>query len=59
MFMVGCVGHGGSLVLIWKKKVEVGIQNYSIRHNKNTGMDFQTKFMSFYGNPEVAQKEKW
>jgi hypothetical protein len=64
MFVVDSVGRSGGLILLWKYKANVTIQNYSRRHiNATTSLGkggCLWKFTWFYGHPETAKRrEAW
>ena len=63
MFVVGGVGKGGGLTLLWKEGWGIEIQNYSNRHiNAVVSPTNSTPwlFTGFYGHPEVHKRvEAW
>jgi exonuclease III len=64
MFVVDSVGRSGGLILLWRNKMDVSIQNYSRRHINvvvtNGRLGNTWKFMGFYGHLDTAKrKEAW
>jgi len=64
VFTVDCKGRSGGLILLWKKEIEVEIQNYSRRHINAviqcSNEDPKWKFTRFYGHPDAnRRREAW
>jgi len=62
IFMVDCKGRSGGLILMWKTKIEVDIQNYSKRHINTviqcSHEEPKWKFTGFYGHPDANKRNK-
>ena len=59
LFVVDLVGRSGGLLLLWKEKNEVEIQNCTCRHInaviKHLYNTSPWRFMGFYGHPNPAK----
>jgi hypothetical protein len=62
IFVVDSVGRSGGLILLWRREVQVEIENYSRRHIHalvSVGRDGREwKFTGFYGHPETAKRRQ-
>ena len=60
IFTVPRVNRGGGLALLWRDDISLDVQTYSDRHIDsfiNHGVDNAWRFTSFYGDPNITNRE--
>ena len=60
IFVVPHVNMAGGLALLWREEINLDIQTYSDQHIDafiNHGVDDVWQLTSFYGDPEIANRE--